>query len=330
MTPRNHPDHLPMFSLYNSTHLMITVMQEVKTREEEFNYVKGLASRISGFPPDFCLARRERRLIAQGLLRRVALSDKDRDILDGLRTSTPLLEPSPRPPSSFSSALSPQTPSFPDLAKIGPITSPLFPAYHNKTPVSAHSSPCSPRRSFMSVISRASSAVSEATRMSEWTSSYSPTSSINIPSDVDSRPDSSISYASSLLRASSITSGRNKTREMPVYAFVFTDLVLLTTQTEKHGLFQSKSTVQSTSERMSLVDNIGMCRVLGVTDRSLKLGSSLPCVYAIQSNIEPIQPITISFWKLISSRSHRAITPKNIPFLRYFLLSRQLGTIESS
>jgi hypothetical protein len=263
-------------------------MQEVKAREEEFNYVKDLASRISGFPQNFCLAQRERRLIAQGLLRRVALSDKDRDILDGLRTSTPLVDSSPRPPASLSPVPSPQTPSFPDLAKIGPITSPLFPAYHNRTPVAVHSSPYSPRRSFMSVISRASTALSEATRMSEWTSSYSPTSSINIPSDVDSRPDSSTSYASSLLRASSITSSRSKSREMPVYAFIFTDLVLLTTQTEKHGLFQSKSTPQYTSERMSLVDNIGICRVLGVTDRSLKLGKYLICVNAIRSNANTV------------------------------------------
>lgn len=264
---------------------MITVMQEVKTREEEFNYVKELASRISGFPPEFCLAQRERRLIAQGLLRRVALSEKDRDTLDGLGSSTPHSETSLRPVSSLSPIQSPQTPSFPNLAKLGPITSPLFPAYHSRAPVPSNSSPYSPRRSYMSAVSRASTALSEATRMSEWTASYSPTSSINISSDLESRPDSSMStmsgrdhsYSSSQMRTgtSSIIGSRSKTREMPVYAFVFTDLVLFTTQTEKHGLFQSKSPLHSTSERMSLVDNIGISRILGVADRSVKLGKSL-------------------------------------------------------
>lgn len=298
LTPRSHPDHLPMFSLYHSTSLVIKVMQEVKAREEEFKYIESLAARVAGIPPAFELARRERRLVAQGLLRKVELPESIKEFVDGFSTSMdPSHELSPRPSGQRSPlpSATPGTPPIPELAKLGPVTSPLFPLYHNRTPVMATPpSPYTPRQTYMSAVSRASTVLSEASRISEWTTSYSPTTSMAIPSDFEdgARPDSSASSILSNGHAPFVPygqmdyaggskkhngpislkgSGRGKAhRETPIYVFVFNDLVIFTSQTEKSGLFTSKNT-HSTSERLKLIENWGISRVLGVIDRSGKL-----------------------------------------------------------
>src|SRR5258708_1765488 len=231
MTPRSHPDHLPTFSLLHSTDLVIRVMQEVKAREEEHDYVKSLAARIAGMPPGFKLARRERRLIAQGLLRRIFLSEKEEATVEGLIPASPSLTsrtpssaPATQPPTPQPS--SPITPSIHgiDLTKLGPVTSPYF------TNQSMQTLPTSPvynhRRSFVSMISRASG-VSDS---SEWTASYSSHSSMAGPLEIDisQRPDSiasSVAYVPSpfashhvsptLRAAVSNDHQKSKPRDMP-------------------------------------------------------------------------------------------------------------------
>ena len=288
MTPRSHPDHLPTFSLLHSTDLVIRVMQEVKAREEEYDYVKSLAVRIAGMPPGFKLARRERRLIAQGLLRRIFLNEREEATLDGL-TPTALSSTS-RTPSSASASQPPTpqlsgpvTPSMHgiDLTKLGPVTSPYF---NNQ---SIQTLPISPiynyRRSFMSMISRASG-VSDS---SEWTASYSSHSSMAGPPDLDipQRPDSTASSIahvpcpigspvdSPTLRApASKDHQKPKPRDTPVYAFVFSDLVILTTPNpEKQSSLRANRTTGA-KDSMQLAEQVGVSRVLGVVDHSSKLG----------------------------------------------------------
>lgn len=89
LTPRSHPDHIDTLALLDETDAAIRVMQEVKTREDEYEQLKAIASRLRGLPPGFQLARRDRRLIQQGQLRRVHAGDKDRQALeaDGRRRS---------------------------------------------------------------------------------------------------------------------------------------------------------------------------------------------------------------------------------------------------
>ena len=48
--------------------MIIRVMSEVKLREDEYHSVKDIASRINNFPLSVRLAKRERRLLSQGLL----------------------------------------------------------------------------------------------------------------------------------------------------------------------------------------------------------------------------------------------------------------------
>lgn len=67
-TPNKHPDHLSTFSLLHSTNMIIRIMSEVKLREDEYDSVKDIASRIDNLPLSARLAKRERRLLTQGLL----------------------------------------------------------------------------------------------------------------------------------------------------------------------------------------------------------------------------------------------------------------------
>ncbi|CCL98499.1 uncharacterized protein FIBRA_00497 [Fibroporia radiculosa] len=68
MTPKRHPDHLPTYSLLCTTKTIISVMQEVCVREEEYDFVRDVASHISGLPSSASIAKRERRLLHHGLL----------------------------------------------------------------------------------------------------------------------------------------------------------------------------------------------------------------------------------------------------------------------
>ncbi|TFY68796.1 hypothetical protein EVJ58_g802 [Rhodofomes roseus] len=67
-THRQHPDYLATLSLLRSAQMMIHVMEEVRVREEEYDFVKAIATRILGPDAAAHLAIRERRLLYQGLL----------------------------------------------------------------------------------------------------------------------------------------------------------------------------------------------------------------------------------------------------------------------
>jgi serine/arginine repetitive matrix protein 2 len=68
-TPKQHVDHLPTVSLASSMKTVFRVMQEVKTREEEHDLIRGLVSAIQGLASASSLARRERRLLIRGSCR---------------------------------------------------------------------------------------------------------------------------------------------------------------------------------------------------------------------------------------------------------------------
>lgn len=68
LTPPSHSDHLPSVSLYQSMRMIAHVLHEVKVREEEYDFVKNMSSRVEGLLPSVQLARRERRLLWHGEL----------------------------------------------------------------------------------------------------------------------------------------------------------------------------------------------------------------------------------------------------------------------
>ncbi|UZJ51508.1 hypothetical protein CBS101457_000828 [Exobasidium rhododendri] len=75
LTPADHPDHEETQQLCVLTEKIIRDMNCVKAREEDYQELKVLASRIKGLPEDFHLASRQRHLFKQGVLRSVALTE---------------------------------------------------------------------------------------------------------------------------------------------------------------------------------------------------------------------------------------------------------------
>ncbi|KAH8105272.1 hypothetical protein BXZ70DRAFT_514961 [Cristinia sonorae] len=91
LTPRGHPDHLAMLSLYHSFRMVMRVMEEVRAREEAYESFKRVTSEIEGLLPSFHLANRERRLLWKGPLVVNQVPD------DSERLGTPQIVISPAP-----------------------------------------------------------------------------------------------------------------------------------------------------------------------------------------------------------------------------------------
>ncbi|KAG8999685.1 hypothetical protein FRB94_005988 [Tulasnella sp. JGI-2019a] len=281
LTPRNHPDHLATFSLLHSTETVIKVMQEVKAREEEYDLIKSLANRIKGLPPGFQLAHRDRRLVAQGLLRRMNPSDKEQTALNS--TAPTSGDTTDQFSSLGSQAMSPLTFSAPhitpDLAKLMPITAPR--SLHQFSPGDQtynHVSPARPESTASDLTNSSDDSQSVASshlHMSPSTTIYS------LRNDTGSRRSFETEFPGekfvgnhdqtrSRSRGSSIRGSLRLKREIQVYAFVFTDFVLLTAPvSERYTLSSPKGAAQRGCWKV--LDDVGLCRVLGVTNHSGKL-----------------------------------------------------------
>jgi hypothetical protein len=68
LTDKSHSDYLATFSLLHSTHTILRVMGEVKFREDDYDVLKDIASRLHGLYDSSLLAFRERKLLMQGVL----------------------------------------------------------------------------------------------------------------------------------------------------------------------------------------------------------------------------------------------------------------------
>ncbi|KAG8987504.1 hypothetical protein FRB90_003309, partial [Tulasnella sp. 427] len=286
LTPRNHPDYLATFSLMHSTDMVIKVMQEVKVREDEYDLVKNLAERIKGLPDGFQLASRERRLIAQGLLRRAFPNEKERVQLE----SSPATLPGPAAPEPPKPT--PPTPSQPrvplntNMNKLFPITSPRFQqAFDLDVHPNNHYSRPDSMASDFSTEPSFGDAISDGTRSTTSSAILSPSTTVQ-----SMRPDSIASSCASfdqdymlrdpyagysespslpLRRRSSLRSLKGK-REVPIYVFVFSDLVLLTVPVSERNILRSPRGGDS-KDHWRVVDDVGISRVLGVKNLSGKL-----------------------------------------------------------
>ncbi|KDE09249.1 hypothetical protein MVLG_00569 [Microbotryum lychnidis-dioicae p1A1 Lamole] len=81
LTPKDHVDYRATISLLRDTDLIIRVMQEVKSREDEYEELKRIEAKMRGLPQGFRLAQRDRRLLAQGSMKRIHASEKGRSAL---------------------------------------------------------------------------------------------------------------------------------------------------------------------------------------------------------------------------------------------------------
>ncbi|WWD22158.1 hypothetical protein CI109_106647 [Kwoniella shandongensis] len=71
VTPYPHPAHAEILSLLSTTESIILTLQATKAREEDFEQLQALESRLQGLPEGFVLAQRGRKLIGQGQVVRI-------------------------------------------------------------------------------------------------------------------------------------------------------------------------------------------------------------------------------------------------------------------
>ncbi|GAA5900899.1 uncharacterized protein JCM6883_004692 [Sporobolomyces salmoneus] len=309
LTPPTHPDHFSTLSLLHSTDSIIRVMQEVKTREDEYEETKVLESRISGLPNGFKLACRDRRLVAHGVLKRVHISDKDRSLLEMDAIARAGLD----------------KPNLRGNAPISPGLSPLVDSARPRSTISESSS------SSLSV----GSLTYASDHSSGWNSPRTPgafqsptrlefgggSSNSPLPSPL-LRPDSMISNSSSVYSDTSNKAAssafdsnvatrrparrvvKTKAKETTVYVFVFSDLVVLATKVPTPtAAFGSRSRrgIQEPSYRA--IETVGLSRVLGVSDLSGKTEHE----HLIEIDLLPIRegqdqaPLSLSNTSLASS-----------------------------
>ncbi|GAA5862660.1 hypothetical protein JCM8547_003504 [Rhodosporidiobolus lusitaniae] len=296
LTPATHPDHFSTLTLLHSTDSMIRVMQEVKTREDEYEEAKVLQSRIRGLPEGFNLAARDRRLVAHGVLRRVHINDRDRGVLEmdamarAGRRGAALRGGAPLPPS-----LSIPTPSSVPSSRQGTELS---------RPISQISDSGSSATTYNSDVSSSSG----------WTPPTTPGSVLpgsGLNGFPQLRPDSMVSNASSVYSddylpppgggsAFSNASARTQTalqqrlvktkaKESSVHVFVFSDLIVLATKHAEPGKFmrtaaakggtmgrkgslgaEKKDKGEAGGTTYRALEGVGVARVLGVSDLSGK------------------------------------------------------------
>lgn len=235
LTPRSHTDHLGVFSLLHCTEMMIRVLQSVKSREQEYSAIKTLATRIQGIPPEFRLARRERRLIAQGPLLRLFL---DSPLHGEALTLIPGADYVPSPPASGL------------RGRTTPSTKPQNNPSHRLN--TARSRPS------IYHSSTESHPATEASTITDSVYTAAQLSSDSLSCDLPQRPDSEVSVSGMFPHGNPSTTKSSKW----IYAFVFTDIVVLA----KHRRQVNIRGV--TTESWDLLPDIGLARVLGYSDMS--------------------------------------------------------------
>ncbi|GAA5942911.1 uncharacterized protein JCM15063_006155 [Sporobolomyces koalae] len=307
LTPPTHPDHFSTLSLLHSTDSMIRVMQEVKTREDEYEETKLLESRISGLPNGFRLACRDRRLVAHGVLKRVHISDKDRSLLEmdaiarvgaerpTLRGNAPIspglspLVDSARPRSTVSDSSS-------SSLSVGSLT-------YGSDPSSGWNSPTTPggfqspsRFDFGSASSPLPSPfLRPDSLVSNSSSTYSEDSSKAVTSAFDA-------FSANRRPARRIV--KTKAKESSVYVFVFSDLVVLATRpSAPAAAFGTRGKKALAEPTYRALDTVGLSRVLGVSDLSGKTEHE----HLVEIDLLPIRegqektPLSLSNTSLASS-----------------------------
>lgn len=308
LTPATHPDHASTFTLLHAVDSVIRVLQEVKGREDEYENLKLLQTRIKGLPPGFQLAQRDRRLLAQGLLRRVQVSsreladleldvthhytkahDRHHRIRPSMSTQSQALSHRTSLAFHFVRPLS-QTSDHSELSQQSIHSKGSTPSISDNSPSSlwaGHSAPSSDE--FVHPLTPSST-------------EFSPQSTFNKnPQRGASRSESLFGGFTSLrdvaynhhpgsehspetrTRQRTITTSRlmKRAKESPVHVFVFTDLVILATRhNDGVRLIRSSRLPLKKKEHMAhynALESIGLSRPVVVDDVSGELGQPSLC-----------------------------------------------------
>ncbi|GAA5917661.1 hypothetical protein JCM6882_003427 [Rhodosporidiobolus microsporus] len=292
LTPTNHPDHFSILNLLHSTDSTIRCLQEVKTREDEYEEAKVLQSRIRGLPEGFHLATRDRRLVAHGVLRRVHVNDRDRGVLEmdamaragrrgaALRGGAPLPPSLSIPPrqlgqSQVDGSRPESTISDSGSSSLTDRSTSSLGWTPPTTPGSAlPTSPGFPHLRLDSMVSNSSSTYSD-----DYAASAAAAAAAN-----GSIPLSAFSSASTRSQtAQQQRLVKTKAKESSVHVFVFSDLIVLATKHSDAGKFIRNAAAAAKGGRKSgekeregavptyrALEGVGVARVLGVSDLSGK------------------------------------------------------------
>jgi hypothetical protein len=227
-------------------------MNEVKTREDEYNLVKNISAHIQGLSPSVQLARRERRLLAHGLLRHVGSNDRGTEgdssyCLGSIRHCGSLSERDDVPDRSSRlidainewNVLRGRSGSVKSTASSA--TGMSFKTHVTMSSTSSGFPMTPPSDRFSSFCGVVSPPASSTLRTRYITSSKSPGCSY-------SKDKRSLSTATSQPIGTSM-----------VHAFVFTDLAVFAAPIDPSGTYGEDST-------WCLLDDIGLSRVLGITE----------------------------------------------------------------
>ncbi|EFP75418.2 uncharacterized protein PGTG_00749 [Puccinia graminis f. sp. tritici CRL 75-36-700-3] len=294
VTPPAHPDHEATVCLFNATDSMIRVLQEVKEREDEYEKLKKMESRVRGLPLGFKLARRDRRLLAQGLLKTVQLPTRDIHHLSSAQGNLWPMNPQMTQTNQSRSGSSPQSGHSSEYTARSTSRS----SYHSNMSQHSLASSFSP-----SVQSVKSHRFSLANRENEPPSFLNyPSSPQNpfplgsqqfhnrmTPSQLSGQPQdpkhylrtrASGAYESQpeeLSRRKSLSSSRayRKPKETPVHVFVFSDLILLARRhSDGVRLIRSATLQKKKKESLShysVLEEVGLSRLVAVSDVSGEL-----------------------------------------------------------
>ncbi|KAH9814780.1 hypothetical protein DFH28DRAFT_1108127 [Melampsora americana] len=291
MTPPNHPDHTATLKLLHTTDSIIRVLQEVKGREDEYENLKVLQTRIKGLPVGFQLAQRDRRLLAQGLLRRVQVSSRELAELESdrsninrrqLRSRISIIgtSPSHHPTAMHSVRPLSQTSDHSEFSlhsiqsksstastfelspargwagNSAPSSDELPPPL---TPSSSEFSPGFPLKKLSSPMPSES--------LFTLSNRRDPTYNLNSEHSPDPRSRQRTITASRLMK---------RTKESPIHVFVFSDLIILATRhNDPVRLIRSTKIPLKKKEQMThycALETIGLSRPLLVDDVSGELG----------------------------------------------------------
>ncbi|KAI0919696.1 hypothetical protein AcV5_001689 [Taiwanofungus camphoratus] len=234
LTPKHHADYLATVSLLYSTKTIIHVMDEVRIQEDEYEFVKDVVSRIAGLPTSAPIAKRERRLLHHGELH----------LIDGSKGA--------QLKANLAESTSESTMFLPDL-----------------TPPKAR------QTQETSQTSRLASAIHKwyirRAKSGSVSSSESATTSVQSHDTVPPRALSSIVPTSELCTQSESHNRACETQcSIPVQIFVFTDIILLAAPVGAKGGGYSDI---DDEDRWCLLSDVGLSRILGVTERHEDLES---------------------------------------------------------
>nr|XP_018265696.1 uncharacterized protein I303_02068 [Kwoniella dejecticola CBS 10117]OBR87854.1 hypothetical protein I303_02068 [Kwoniella dejecticola CBS 10117] len=328
-TPHPHPVHPEILSLLSTTESIILNLQATKAREEDFEQLQALETRLVGLPENFTLATRGRKLLGQTQVVRVP-SSKDLAGAIGGRSRANSLHSSR---GSISSSVSSSAPSTASSVSPWDFSASLPPSSRTSAfSVSSNGS------SFCSSVGGPSRSNS-ITKSSPYSSTSPGRPSMNrSPSSTCSFLENNSYYSTS--RPSTPSSSRSRKKEEVLTMLIFDDLVILGQAIhEKGGLFnvgtkkKGNGSLRVLSEHEGGIGKVGEVRDWSGWGGYANLFSliTIPSISTTSTGY-PLPPVTTAFTLPLSSASasSTANSLSTSPSLRSLKSSSSLSSTTSS